>query len=618
LGDAGMLSTPEAKAEALTALKTAAASGAFDERPEWVRLGMAMKASGYAVDDYVAVSWPAAAEDARASWSSFKPSTMGPGTVIHYARAAVPTLFKKAESSTPRPRQRAREVRDGGTPAEGPAAAVGGAFYAVVRARAAEINIRAALQGSDGEETGAVTTDTAAARMFVSCIQGAALYRRNLGWMLYNAAEGRWAYDAEAHSIVHAVIVMAEEVELAISGLADDAADDETVRKQGAKLVARLGSYGAIRAIVALAQTFDAVSTDPDSFDRDPALLNCCGTTVNLRTGASRPSTPEDRHSMTTAAPYDPEAHSPAWGQFLLSATEGGASQREPDKADVMRACLQRFSGYALSGYTNEQIALCLIGPASTGKSTFLGTIRAAMGNYARAVSPNIISTTSENTGRVDNELAELIGIRLAYCSELEEGSKLRESVFKSLVAGEEMKAEAKGKQPFYYYPTMKMVIGTNEIPVVKGDAGAVFRRFLLAGFYTRPETPDTHLHDTLSRELAGVLRWMIDGARGYFDDSGANPLAVPDEMNILRQRYQERADTIGLFMGEKLEKSDEPNAHALLKDVRAAYVEWAGGNARALSPKRFEQKLEEHGISIDRPYAGWGKVLRGWRLQVE
>ncbi len=100
----------------------------------------------------------------------------------------------------------------------------------------------------------------------------------------------------------------------------------------------------------------DLLTVDPESFDRNPTLLNCQNGTVDLRTGRIKPHDPSD--SITRCAPvnYVPTAQAPRFEKFLNEILD-------PERAKFV----QRWFGYCVTGDVREQKMVLHIGEGSNG-----------------------------------------------------------------------------------------------------------------------------------------------------------------------------------------------------------------------------------------------------------
>lgn len=91
----------------MDSLKTAAMDGVFDDYAEWIKVGGALRAEGYSLEDWLALSFSGQDhQEARYKWESFSGmNQLSGGTLMHYARIATPELLQKG-SLPPSPKVR--------------------------------------------------------------------------------------------------------------------------------------------------------------------------------------------------------------------------------------------------------------------------------------------------------------------------------------------------------------------------------------------------------------------------------------------------------------------------------------------------------------------------------
>src|SRR5690606_28955095 len=150
-----------------------------------------------------------------------------------------------------------------------------------------------------------------------------------------------------------------------------------------------------------------------NTFDTDPYIINCKNGTLDLRTGALRPHNRNDRLTKIVAADYDPEFESPNFNKFLTDI--------QPDPS--VRAFLQRSIGYSLLGVVRERAFWILYGTGNNGKSVFIDTFSALLGEYASsAASASIMAVKSPSS--IPNDIARLKGKGFVIVSETEENER--------------------------------------------------------------------------------------------------------------------------------------------------------------------------------------------------
>jgi putative DNA primase/helicase len=229
-----------------------------------------------------------------------------------------------------------------------------------------------------------------------------------------------------------------------------------------------------------------------------------------------------------------------------------------------------------------------LYGNGANGKSTFILTLLAMLGDYAgQAVSELLMQKNHEQH---PTERADLLGKRLVATIETDEGKKLAESLTKQLTGGDKVKARWMKKDFFEMTPTWKLFLVANHKPTIRGQDLAIWRRIKLVPFeVTIPEEEkDKHLSAKLKAELPGILNWAVEGCRDWRREE----LCEPDEVKAATAAYQSEQDLISGFLAECCVLN--PEARSQASKLHEAYEEWSGD--RMTSPKAFGQRLEAKG----------------------
>jgi putative DNA primase/helicase len=212
---------------------------------------------------------------------------------------------------------------------------------------------------------------------------------------------------------------------------------------------------------------------------------------------------------ITKLAPVDyvPQAQCPEWEKFLDRIMAGNRA---------LIAFLQRAVGYALTGDTREQVLFVLYGTGANGKTTFLETVRAMLGDYAMHTNFSAFLQSEHSTAR--NDLARLAGARFVSASEVQGGRRLSEDVIKQITGGDTVTARYLYHEFFEYRPQCKLFLAVNHRPVIRGTEHAIWRRVHLIPFtVTIPnEEQDKTLGEKLRAELPGILNWATQGCRDW------------------------------------------------------------------------------------------------------
>ena len=330
------------------------------------------------------------------------------------------------------------------------------------------------------------------------------------------------------------------------------------------------------------AQSDRAFAVTAENWDQNPWLLGTPSGTVDLRTGLLRDARREDHITKRTAtAPAPAGTPHPIWSAFLDQATAG-------DKE--LQAFLQRLIGYCLTGDVTEEVLAFLYGEGGTGKGTFLGTIVAALADYAVAVPIEVFTAGSRLN--LEYYRAQMAGARLVTASETEAGASWAESQIKEMTGNE---APLSGRQPygkvFTFLPRFKIMLVGNHAPRLKGRSKAMERRMRIAPFKYTPAVPDHDLKERLRTEQAAILRWCIDGCLTWQAQRLGTCQAVAKETDS----YFAQQDHFGRWLAERcvLGTSIAPVSEKPSK-LLADFLAWArdGGEA-SLTSGEFRELIE-------------------------
>jgi putative DNA primase/helicase len=455
------------------------------------------------------------------------------------------------------------------------------------------------------------------ATRFATQYGGAVAHNVAMGWLMWDGR--RWQRDEDG-----AVLQFAKHTAWT---LYDDAAQtyrDAAARLAMAKATGEPGDTGEmaaaekdarrrlswayhsqdaarLAAMLKLAATEDDILTPAAFFDADPLLLNVRNGVLDLRNGALYAHDPTFYCSRLAGAAYDPEAECPLWERFIARIT-GNDPQ--------MALFLQRAAGYTLTGVTREQCLFFAHGTGANGKSTFLTTLAAIMGDYAVKMPTDALMVKGNNAGGGPSpELARLAGARLVLASEIEEGRRLAESLIKELTGGDVITARFLRQEFFDFTPQFKLWLYGNHKPVISGTDDGIWRRVRLLPFtITIPDSEkDTDLPAKLLTEADGIMAWA---ARGCLDWRHGGRLTA-ESVTQATANYRNSMDAIGQFIEERCVVG--ANLFCPYVDLRAAYEEWAAGEA-VVSERRFADALTERGFTKDRGTGG-KKIRRGLGL---
>lgn len=348
-------------------------------------------------------------------------------------------------------------------------------------------------------------------------------------------------------------------------------------------------------AMVALASSEPGIPVLADDLDADPWLLNVKNGTLDLRTGMRRLHRREDLLSKLAPVEYHPDAPCPKWEAFLERVL--------PDEG--VRRFVQRAAGYSLTGDVSERILLLLFGLGRNGKSVYLETLRAALGDYAMRTPAETLLVKRE--GGIPNDIARLKGARFVTASETADGRRLAEALVKELTGGDTIPARFMRAEWFDYKPQFKVWLATNHKPVIRGTEPAIWDRIKLVPFTVRiPDTEqDKQLLGKLRGELPGILAWAVRGCLDWQQNGLGEPAAVTTATGA----YRASMDVLGDFLD--LRCICGPKAEVTAADLWADYDKWCQANGeKPMGQRALGLRLGERGFVAFRGTGG----VRTWR----
>lgn len=302
-----------------------------------------------------------------------------------------------------------------------------------------------------------------------------------------------------------------------------------------------VSSKATASAVNAICQAYRPFAFNADKWDQDDWLLGTPGGTVNLRTGEMKPATPTDYITQITTVTPSKNEDCPLWLNFLCEAVKGETDAETWENISFLR----KVAGLGLTGSTREQKLFFVYGSGGNGKSVFLDTLANVIGAYGTVAS--IETFEASKTDKHPTDLAALMGKRLVYSSETEQGRRWAESRIKNLTGGDLIQARFMRQDFFTFRPKFTLIIIGNHKPNFSTIDDAIKRRIVIIPFINKPENPDPDLTEKLKVEYPGILRWMINGCI----DWQKNGLLTPRSVQTETDEYFENQDLFGRWIEE-------------------------------------------------------------------
>lgn len=289
-------------------------------------------------------------------------------------------------------------------------------------------------------------------------------------------------------------------------------------------------------------------------WDQTRMLLPVANGVVDLTTGKLRTHSHDHMLRAISSTVYRGlQVTAPTWDRFLLDIMDGDSD---------MVGFLQRLIGYAITGDNSEHIFPVMWGRGRNGKGTLMETVGRILGSLAAPVSASLLmeSTYSRGSSSPSPDLLALLGKKVVWANETEEGRRLSTATVKWLCGGDKIAARGLyAKEETSFYPTHTLFLLTNHRPVVSPDDYALWERVKLIPFtlsYTdRPRElwerkKNPHLFHRFEVEDQGILAWMVRGAVDWHHNGLRPPALLEDSA----AEYQSEMDNVRRFIVDDCE----------------------------------------------------------------
>jgi putative DNA primase/helicase len=352
-------------------------------------------------------------------------------------------------------------------------------------------------------------------------------------------------------------------------------------------------SASRVAGMIRLTESEFSIPVLPEELDTDPWLLNCANGTVDLRNGQLREACRDDLLTKVCPTAFVPDATAPTWVAFIESIFNGSAA---------LIQFVQRLLGYSLTGDVSEQILAIFHGVGANGKSTLLNAVLDVLGSdYGIKAKKDLLVVKKHQEH--STEIMDLFGVRLAVCSETDDGQRLAEGFIKDLTGGDRIRGRRMREDTWEFRPSHKLVLATNHRPVVKGTDHAVWRRLRLVPFdqVFDGDKQDRQLPEKLKAEAEGILAWMLKGCL----DWQSHGLGTPDEVETATAQYRSESDVLGVFIEECCLVAGTCKTRA--SDLYSAYRRWCERTGEHDSgQRRFGRAMTERGFTRSSNNGTW------------
>lgn len=440
--------------------------------------------------------------------------------------------------------------------------------------------------------------------LYASLHQGRYLYNvtpKDGAWYTWNGHV--WQEDKFRHSmgaveecaLYYQAQADALEQEIEEKGLWDAKKDHEdhwklSLYQKYKKRIERLrGREGMLKTRDLAPVVEPGMAVEESRFDQHPDLLPAANGVVDLRTGALVSGRPDDLLTRALAIEYDPHADYTAWQEFIDEISGG------PEVAGLIKRSL----GCATTGHAWEQYIWVFTGPGRNGKGVLFDLVGDVLGPYYHEISRAMILEQRNEPGpqAASEHKYSLMGKRLIIGAETNKGQKIDAGAVKSLTGDDNIACRPLYRSEVVFKPTHNLFLHTNHIPIGLTRDFALLQRLIVIDlpwiFVDDPEgearkyparagkfrKKKPTLKADLRKIKPGILRWLVEGAREWYEQGLSPPAQVQDTLKDLADEEDWAARFLRDCLVYEPDAPLDPQHRITTKEAYNAFRWWWSGN---------------------------------------
>lgn len=310
----------------------------------------------------------------------------------------------------------------------------------------------------------------------------------------------------------------------------------------------------------------------------------------DLLTGEFRPTTKEDYINLTVNFPclLDHQPENQEVHKFL----------REVIPSEGVRDYVLKKMSECLNGDIPNTYFLMFIGDTgANGKSQLLNLMKLAMGEFGEKVEVTLLTRKRNNANEANSEKIKLLNKRFAFLSEPEDGEKINIGLLKELTGSEEIVARGLYQESLSFVMEAKLFLACNELPDIKGEDTALWRRIRVIDFPSRfvdePKEPGEYKIDrTLPSRMREDISWrqtfMKILLEYYYKD-----VKEPPEVKMKTNEYRQENNDFFNWMDENIVLSNKYEDYVELKTICELFLDKIKVPSKTSS--KYKKEIEKY-----------------------
>jgi P4 family phage/plasmid primase-like protien len=442
-------------------------------------------------------------------------------------------------------------------------------------------------------------------------------------WYFFN--DTIWKIDKEFLKLRHYVINLSNHFKKIKQCYENKPVSEEnnTIVKNIKSLIIKLGKPGFADDIMKTSKVFYDDENFVNLLNSKKHLIPFNNGVFDLLTRVFRETVKDDYINLTFGFDYSPKVQNSEVQDFINKILP----------VEQVRDYVLKKMAECLNGDIPNTNFLMFIGDGANGKSQILNLMKLTMGQLAEKVEVTLLTRKRNNANEANTEKIKLMYKRFAYLSEPEDGEKINISLLKELTGSEEIVARGLYESSQTFIMETKLFLACNELPEIKGEDSALWRRIKVVNFPSRfVDDPTDENEYKIDRSLPSRMREDITWCQTFVNiliDYYYKDIKEPLEVLAKTNEYRKGNDVVLEFVDTMCElepgnKEFRVEASILWK-VFLQYLLDTDSNQKFIE-KNFKDridKISKHSykqkIRVDKPNAvyGWlGLQIKDYNVQ--
>jgi P4 family phage/plasmid primase-like protien len=403
-----------------------------------------------------------------------------------------------------------------------------------------------------------------------------------------------WEIDEENLKLRHQVIKMSNHFKKIKQFYEAKLANEEntSIVKNIKSLIIKLGKPGFEDDIIKTSKVFYDDKQFVSFLNAKKHLVPFCNGVFDLLTKVFRETVKEDYVNLTFGFDYSPQVRNPEVKAFIENILP---------VQEVRDYVLKKMSE-CLNGDIPNTNFLMFIGDGANGKSQLLNLMKLAMGQLAEKVEVTLLTRKRNNANEANTEKIKLMYKRFAFLSEPEDGEKINISLLKELTGSEEIVARGLYESSQTFIMETKLFLACNELPEIKGEDTALWRRIKVVNFPSRfIDDPKDDNEFKIDRSLPSRMREDLTWRQTFVNiliDYYYMEIKEPSQVQAKTNEYRQGNDIVLEFINQMCDlkpgNKEFRIESGLLYDVFLSWISTQDSCTSSIKSKQFKDRVDK------------------------